>query len=135
MTAVKRMYLPAPEPYAGPEGICSGCTGAGVTGARYQMAVTGAGLLVDVVCPDCDGCGRSIHDDCTPEMHAEWERDDLEDDDPDVEPAEVCLSCHGRRWWACQGFTETTVYVLRVPCGCAQDLMVELPAEAVSEPC
>jgi hypothetical protein len=51
------------------------------------------------------------------------ERNDLRDDE---EPDEhECLSCGGRHWFPVQGFNDERVAVLRVPCGCAENLLVE----------
>ena len=118
------MYLPAPAPYQGPE-RCPRCAGARITGERFLWPPNdGLDMTVDVICPECLGCGRAKHDGCVPEEHAEY---DFDDDLADDEAREgVCFSCHGRTWWPCQGFTDTDVYYLRMPCGCAESLMVEV---------
>lgn len=129
MTA-RRMRLPAPEPYTG-AGRCPACHGRKLTGARYEMPTSEGGpvIVVDEICPACDGCGRAVHDGCEPREHGEWEYDAEDDDHDDGPPlGEVCLSCHGRHWWACTGFDQMRVHLLRVPCGCAEKLMVDATA-------
>lgn len=121
------LYLPAPAPYQGPE-RCPRCVGAKVTGERYQWpGESGTPFVVDVICPECLGCGRAEHIGCVPLEHGEYDADDPYWDDEDDEgyADDACPSCHGRTWWACQGFTDNEVYYLRMPCGCAESLMVE----------
>ena len=126
-----RLHLPAPPPYSGPH-RCGSCLGAGITGTRYTMrlpAVNVGGVLdpdatvlvVDEICGECQGCGRDPdhHDTCTAMQHAEWEPVDY-----DFEQ-ESCASCNGRRWFPAQGFNDRRATVLRVPCGCATDLLVD----------
>jgi hypothetical protein len=136
--------LPAHPPYPHP---CGPCNGAGVTGERYEMPPGTPGgpiLLVDVICPSCDGCGNGdpAHAGCPRDAHAYPDEVDpypvAYDDD---EPEAGCPSCgSGRGWNPVQGFTggsgpyETAGYVLRVPCGCSESRLVladdpaELPA-------
>ena len=141
------------EPYQR-EQPCAACKGAKVTGERYQMPAsegTPALLFVDVVCPTCTGCGRAVHQGCQPSEHTGWRVDhDFEDDGP--EPG--CLSCRGRRWNAVRAFpvaaeepgeatmaepnpdaeqepgedddADQQILYLRVPCGCAVNLLVEV---------
>lgn len=140
MTA--RMYLPAPSPYSGPN-RCGSCLGAGITGTRYEMplpAVNVGGvqdsdrvvLVVDEICDECQGCGRDPdhHDTCRWDQHGDPEQAGFDtrgwsDSDDDEEPDEhECMSCGGRRWFPVQGFNEERVTALRVPCGCAENLLV-----------
>jgi hypothetical protein len=138
-----RLHLPAPSPYSGPN-RCGSSLGAGITGVRYEMALPavnvggvldpdGTVLVVDEICDACQGCGRAAHTGCRWDEHADpeavgfdfdpGERGDLNDDE---EPDEhECLSCGGRRWFPVQGFNEQRATVLRVPCGCAEGLLVE----------
>lgn len=111
----ERWWLPA-FPYPGPN-PCLTCGGATITGHRYLLR----NLSCDVICPACGGCGTATHIDCEPAQHADWEPDD-----PDAPaPPGACPACGGRRWNAVQGFDgDNAVYLLRVPCACAQgDLM------------
>ncbi len=124
-----RWILPPLAPYQGPA-CCPLCAGARVTGDRYEFDPAGSGevLLCDVICPGCDGCGRADHDGCAPREHVGWPNDDQWidlDDEDDADQDDECPSCHGRTWWACQGFTDTDVYHLRVACGCAKPLLIE----------
>jgi hypothetical protein len=126
--AEQLMYLPV-APYTGPEDVCPECRGDRVTGTRYRWAGDGPTLLVDEVCPACGGCGRADHATCGRLDHAEresaWDADwDGEDDEEDGGAGQVCPSCQGQRWWPCQGFDQDTVTYLRMPCGCAEALMV-----------
>lgn len=123
------LHLPAPAPYEGPD-RCPDCAGAKVTGDRYEWPAedTGKPFVVDVLCPTCDGCGRADHIGCVPLEHGEYDPDDPYEDDE--EPTEdTCPFCHGRTWWPCQGFPPDgdAVLILRMPCGCAEPLMVEAP--------
>ena len=101
-----------------------------VTGDRYVFDPSGNSdpqLVVDVFCPQCGGCGRGVdHSECRPIDHAgrDWDDDDDDFDDEDPADGEVCPSCHGWRWFAVQGFNGDRVWMLRVPCGCATDLLV-----------
>lgn len=125
----RRVYLPAPDLYTGPN-RCGSCLGAGVTGGRYQLVLNDDALIVvDEVCGECQGCGRDPHRDCQPNQHADWEPGDYDADgnDPEDQPADACRSCYGRRWYPVQGFNDNRVTVLRMPCGCAEPLMVEAP--------
>lgn len=131
---VTTWMLPPPEPYQGPS-RCPACAGGKVTGEQYSFDPNPADtrkLVVDVFCPVCDGCGRDGHDECKPSDHADHPDDDWDDDDPhgDFNDGQVCFSCAGRRYWVCQGFTETVVRNLRVPCGCAEPLLVRVVSEA-----
>jgi len=134
MTA--RLYLPAPSPYSGPN-RCGSCLGAGVTGARFTMALPSVNfggvldpddtvLVVDEICGECQGCGRDPdhHDTCRPDDHgcpgqASYALDG------EGRSRYACLSCWDRRWFPVQGFGERRATVLRVPCGCATGLLVE----------
>jgi hypothetical protein len=123
-----RYALPPPAPYQGPQ-RCVACAGAKVTGQRYEFNASSGQqvLLVDEFCPTCGGCGRHTHDGCAPADHADWQPSyDDPDDGDDRDGEDVCPSCRGRRWWVCQGFTETQIHHLRVACGCARDLLVEV---------
>lgn len=123
--------LPAPDPYQG-AARCQTCGGGKVTGVRYEFDPAGGSpkvLLADVICPGCDGCGRAIHDGCKPAEHGDWphgDRHDYGDEDGEDEGEDVCPSCRGRRWWSCQGFAGDEVHYLRVACGCAADLLIEV---------
>lgn len=135
-----RLYLPAPAPYSGPK-RCGTCLGAGITGARYTMPLPQVNvggvldpevtvLVVDEICGACQGCGRGVHTGCRWDQHADAEAvgfDPGERDDPGGEEPDEheCFSCGGRHWFPVQGFNEQRVTVLRVPCGCAEDLLVE----------
>jgi hypothetical protein len=137
-----RLHLPAPSPYSGPN-RCGSCLGAGITGVRYEMALPavnvggvqdpggGTVLVVDEICDACQGCGRAGHEGCRWDEHADAEAVDFDRDDDlndDEEPDEhECLSCGGRHWFPVQGFNEQRATVLRVPCGCAEGLLVEAP--------
>jgi hypothetical protein len=129
-----RLYLPAPSPYSGPN-RCGSCLGAGITGVRYEMALPpvnvggvldpdGTVLVVDEICDECQGCGRDPdhHDTCRAEDHADLGQDVRHRWD---DAATGCASCGGRHWFPAQGFNERRATVLRVPCGCAEGLLVE----------
>ena len=137
MTPVSRQLyavlpIPAHPPYPRP---CPVCGGHGVTGDRYEMATDGGPiLLVDVICPDCGGCGNGDpeHTECTANAHAypdEYGADD--DDQADNDGGPACYSCgSGRGWNAVQGIGQSDdgdpegLAVLRVPCGCSADRLV-----------
>jgi hypothetical protein len=127
-----RLRLPSPDPYTG-HNACPACQGRKITGDRYTFPSDGATTLVlDVLCAACDGCGRAGHTGCVPRDHGEWRPGDVDVDEHLVDPDDldedndvrVCFSCHGRTWWAVQGFTAGEVYTMRMPCGCAEPLMV-----------
>jgi hypothetical protein len=126
---MSQIYFPAPEPYTGPD-KCADCRGAGITGERYEFPTgTGPVIHADEICPTCGGCGTSGHMACLPIQHAgadpeEW-LDELYEKEPEAQP---CPSCHGRRWNPLQGVTDDRVTYLRMPCGCAESLMVPVPA-------
>lgn len=137
MSEPLRIYLPAPAPYAGPPqfpglGVCPFCAGTGLTDDQYEQAVPGGDtvIVVDTLCPACEGCGRFEHDECRADQHAQWEGPD-EDDWEAFEAAGVdpCPSCRGRQWNAVQGFDDEQVVYLRMPCGCAEPLMVVIDAD------
>jgi hypothetical protein len=121
------MYLPV-DPYTGPE-PCPACAGAKVSGTRYRWAGDGPALIVDEVCDECGGCGRAQHTACGRLEHSDrddWYYDE-DDDDSDGEWDDhggPCPSCQGVRWWPAQGFDAERVTYLRMPCGCAEALMV-----------
>ncbi len=52
---------------------CQPCKGTGVTGERYEMPAGEHILLVEVICPACDGCGNGDpdHPGCKVEWHAD----------------------------------------------------------------
>lgn len=128
------MYFPAPERHTGVH-QCARCGGRGVTGDQYEMPV-GNGetvLVVDQICGRCGGCGRDDeHQDCAPTAHATWDRgedwerwdDELLDELEDPNQGPSCMSCCGRKWNAVQGLGDDEVVYLRVPCGCAEPMMV-----------
>ncbi|MBL7491332.1 hypothetical protein I6A60_01755 [Frankia sp. AgB1.9] len=123
---VERMTLLLPDPVlAGP--ACSGCGGKGITGDQYVWSESTPELLVDVLCPVCTGCGSADHVGCETTRHAEQDDEYDEYDDEQADPTS-CPSCGGRRWWACQGFTDTEAYTLRVPCGCSEAEFTPVPA-------
>lgn len=132
--------------WTGP-GPCQGCGGIGVTGERYEMPGTDPVLLIDVICPQCGGCGNGDpeHRYCKPSAHVDdsgdfgADEEEDEDDHQDQEPA--CPSCNGRRWNAVTGFTadgaideDEELAVLRVPCGCAAPLLEIGPDPATLAP-
>jgi hypothetical protein len=133
-----RLHLPAPSPYSG-SNRCGSCLGAGITGVRYEMALPpvnvggvqdpggGTVLVVDEICDECQGCGRDPdhHDTCKAEDHADLGQDVRHRRDDADATANGCASCDGRRWFPVQGFNEQRATVLRVPCGCAEGLLVE----------
>jgi hypothetical protein len=139
MTSQRYAVLPIPEhpPYLRP---CRACDGRGVTGDRYEMAgADGAPiLLVDVICPECGGCGNGDpeHADCPPDAHAYPDdytnsTGEYDDDDQGDDGAPVCYSCgSGRGWNAVQGVGTSDdgdaegLAVLRVPCGCSEGRLV-----------
>lgn len=128
MTATNtRLRLPCP-PYEGPA-RCPACAGARVTGAVYSSApLDDPRLVVDVLCPVCDGCGRATHDGCRDDEHGGWDHDYYPDDDTPDDEADRCPSCAGRRWFAVQGWTDGgEMHTLRMPCGCSGPLLVEVP--------
>jgi hypothetical protein len=128
---------------------CPACEGQGVTGERYEMPAGDQVLLIEVICPDCEGCGNGDpgHAGCKPDWHAYPEDhggpdpfgDELDEDGTDAEVADediartepVCYSCHtGRGWNAVQAFRgegdETEMVVSRVPCGCSAGRLTEV---------
>ena len=58
-TTYAYVEFPAPTMTGAP---CPACQGGGVTGDRYELHTDGPVLLVDVVCPDCGGCGSADGD-------------------------------------------------------------------------
>lgn len=129
-----RIWLPTRAPHTGPD-RCMGCDGAGVSGDRFTQAIgtdtRHATLVVDALCPVCEGCGRnSAHLGCPAADHAQWSGPT--DDDWDAYEragTEPCPSCHGRQWYAITGWfgeEPNSMYYLRMPCGCAEPLMVIL---------
>lgn len=124
----QRLRLPCP-PYEGPD-RCSACAGARVTGAVFSAAASSPRLLVDALCPVCDGCGRATHDGCRDDEHGQWDRDDHPDDDHLGGERDGCPFCGRRRWFPVLGWTEGggQMHTLRVPCGCATDLLEEVPS-------
>lgn len=138
-------------PFPAPAGLkCQACGDKGVTGMQFEEAgdVRADGtrivLLVDVLCQDCRG-GR--HPDHDPDFNAtpdddEWNTSGYRTDEEE-EQAEAaydsCGSCHGVRYWLCDGFAvhengdgpdDGEVVQLVMPCGCAEPLMVDVPAPA-----
>ncbi|NJP33712.1 hypothetical protein [Micromonospora thermarum] len=132
-TPDRHLHLPAPAPYEGPE-RCRACAGARITGMQVTWLPEQQAprvLVVDVLCPVCDGCGRATHDGCRPDEHADQDawRDSMDDGEDDHDEPR-CYSCHGLRWhpvlaWANGG---ADMFTLRMPCGCATDLLEEVPA-------
>lgn len=118
---------------------CPACQGSGVTGVRYDMPSGPYVLVVDVICPSCGGCGNGGfgHPGCQPGWHAgdgddadPWNGVGDDDEDPGDEDGPACFSCgSGRGWWPVQGFTgegdDAQMHILRMPCGCSQDRLVE----------
>jgi len=134
--------IPAHPPYPQP---CPACDGRGVTGDRYEMPTDGGPiLLVDVICPDCGGCGNGDpeHAGCPADAHAYPDEYGTADDDQDHDDGPLCYSCgSGRGWNAVQGIGQDDdgdpegLAVLRVPCGCSTDRLVVSfdPAALASE--
>jgi hypothetical protein len=153
MTGQRYAVLPIPEHPLYPH-PCAACDGLGVTGDRYEMPTTPGApiLLVDVICPECGGCGNGDpeHADCPPEAHAYPEdysnsTGEYDDDDQGDDGGPGCYSCgSGRGWNAVQGIGTSEggdaegLAVLRVPCGCSEGRLVlgddpeALGAEAVT---
>jgi hypothetical protein len=127
MTDPTRWALPQPDPYQGAT-RCPACAGAKVTGEQYIFDQSSPRhLLVDVFCPVCGGCGRAEHGQCGPRDHVSSDSDDdWDEDDDDGEERGMCPSCHGLRYWVVLGFSSDVAHHLRVPCGCAQDLLVQV---------
>lgn len=107
---------------------CQPCGGTGVTGEHYEMPAGEHILLVEVICPACDGCGNGDpdHPGCKVEWHAD--PDGYVDADDESEPA--CWSCgSGRGWNVVQGFRgegdDVEMILTRVPCGCSESRLVE----------
>jgi len=139
----KLMMLPVEE--RNHDLSCPACQGRGVTGVQYQMKPGGGDvvLLVDVICPECGGCGNGHpeHPGCRDEWHAEDPDadepgyDDSEDPDDECDGGPACWSCRsGRGWNTVLGFAgegpDTVMYLLRMPCGCAESRMVEAAEDA-----
>lgn len=138
------MYLPAPEPYTGPD-WCRTCQGKGITGQQVDYSTQDACIAVDVICGSCGGCGHDdTHEGCTDDQHGdlyEWTPDENDE-------TEVCQSCNGRGWWAAEGYPdpvrdesgqllmtfEDRVVYLRMPCGCSESKMVALVREPAPAP-
>lgn len=131
-----RLYLPAPQVYEGDD-QCPACRGRGITGEQFRMQPgdDGRALVVDALCPTCGGCGRDgRHLMCTPMQHADWEPGDYDRDGEPTTDGSECPSCDGRQWNTVTSWTEGAgpdreqlIYQLRVPCGCAQAQLIELP--------
>lgn len=129
-----RLMLPLPEVVVGSD-ACPVCSGKGFGDTAFELGEPEANavLVCLVFCSQCRGCGRRRHDVCSPQQHDDPEEfgydpyDDEDQDEDDGDGEELCHSCRGRRWWAMQGFDETDVYYIRVPCGCSADLLVAAP--------
>lgn len=140
-------------PFPAPEGLeCGDCDNKGVTGDLFESAGdprpdgTQFNLLVDVLCPTCLGGRHPDHDpgfNPTPD-DGEWNTSGYRTDEEE-EQAEAaydsCPSCHGLRYWLCDGFAanengegpeDGTVVQLVMPCGCSEPLLVDAPAPAVA---
>lgn len=139
-------------PFPAPAGLdCKACGSKGVTGAQLQEAIDVPGdggiqtvLLVDVLCPACLGGRHPDHDpdfNPTPDDD-EWNTSGYRTDEEE-EQAEAaydsCGSCHGMRYWLCDGAPvneagevpdDGKMVQLVMPCGCAEPLMVDVPAPA-----
>ena len=126
MSAIVYAALPVvPLEHAMP---CGNCGGLGVTGDCYEQPGELLTLVVDVICPDCAGCGNADpgHLGCPPDAHAELDEDWGEHED-DGEPGyeSPCPSCiSGRGWNAVQAFGADEAVTLRVPCGCSESRLV-----------
>jgi hypothetical protein len=113
--------------------VCPDCQGAGVTGERYEMEAGPHILLLEVICPACDGCGNGDpdHAGCRPEWHADSEEDAFTEEELGGDGSgPACWSCgSGRGWNAVQGFAgegdDALVVITRVPCGCSESRLVE----------
>jgi hypothetical protein len=115
---------------------CGTCGGTGVTGDRYDMEAGEHTLTLEVICPQCGGCGNGDpgHRDCIADWHA-YPEDVLGIDglEPLMDVDEMpCPSCQsGRGWYPVQGFTgegdDAEIHILRTLCGCSTDRLV--PAE------
>lgn len=148
MTTYAVLPLPANPVYLRP---CPACSGSGVTGDRYEVPTdSGVVLLVDVICPECGGCGNGAaeHWQCPPDAHADPGDERIpvcecnggpSCDCPDCghpdcvyhDDDQACPSCGtGRGWNAVQGVGTSDagdpegLAVLRMPCGCAEGCMV-----------
>lgn len=123
-----RLMLPEPDPVAGTD-ACPACAGSG-TEAWYEMGEPEANavLVCPVLCRKCRGCGRRRHRGCEPQQHDDPEEFGYDPYDDGLNGGEDrCYSCRGRRSWVMQGFDETNVYAIRVPCGCSEPLLVAAP--------
>jgi hypothetical protein len=127
MTVTTYIRIPFPPPTLPPGADpCDGCLGLGVTGDSFTRPV-GADrmLLLDVVCPGCDGCGAASHEGCAPGVHA------LED----VVDRDGCHLCGGRGWSAVPGWSanpDGETVLMRVPCACQESRAERVAPEAVS---
>jgi hypothetical protein len=163
MTQYAVLPIPPHAPY--PQ-TCATCGGRGVTGDRFEMPTTETTptLLVDVICPDCLGCGNGDpdHAACPADAHAYPEEyagpececnggppcdcpdcDHLDCVYRDDEEAQSCPSCgSGRGWNAVHGVGTSEdgepegLAILRVPCGCSESRLVigDDPAKLDSGP-
>ncbi|MFF4188191.1 hypothetical protein ACFYZ9_33850 [Streptomyces sp. NPDC001691] len=104
-----------PEPDLAGHAPCPACEGRGVTGEytvhHYDEPTPehgAVGLLLDIMCPRCHGCGRATHDNCMP-IHTTddpFEVDEYLDGLADEQDEEPCPSCRGRRCNYVQAFRE-----------------------------
>jgi hypothetical protein len=120
---------PAPALFGSP---CPECSGSGLTGERYEAPGGAYPLLVDVLCPTCLGCGNADHDRCRVSAHADPEGIGFDpsewDDDGQDGDAHPCPECRGRTWNPMQGYDDSGVKWLRVPCGACMSDRVRLVA-------
>lgn len=121
--------LPPPTPFQGPT-RCPTCAGAKVLPDWYPFDLAAPRrLVIQPLCPTCQGCGRAEHEGCQPGEHADHDPTDDDHDDLDADLSSgPCPSCQGRGWWPMQSFPSppTTIIYLRVPCGCSESRLVQV---------
>lgn len=148
-TIAPYIYVPFPLPPVLPGQECETCDGSGITGELYGMdAAGGRTLLIDVFCPDCDGCGSANHRACVPQMHASYSADEdgpwsaayPEEDHELNDRAVLCGSCQDRGWNATEGFPseipdddQISGLYIRMPCGCTEHRARRLHADELMD--
>ncbi|MET9776199.1 hypothetical protein ABZ023_18395 [Streptomyces sp. NPDC006367] len=130
------LYIDFPPIDLGGARPCDGCEGSGLDGRTFAQETDGGRppILAEVVCSECEGCGRAEHlDDGCGHPHANPDMDEDpydEDEDPYDEDEELpCYPCAGRGFNYVQAVVSdeegepVEVIYLRVPCGCTADRM------------